>query len=377
MAASTPRLPSRSPHLTARAGVRVDGLARLPDSGHDRTITVQAGYMRVTLQPQGRTFDVAANESILDAALRARLALPHGCRGGNCGSCRAQLVAGEVDYPRGPPLGLTPAEAAGGSVLLCRARPLTDVVVEAREIRRVADVEVKTLPCRVERVTAPAPDVRCVWLRLPAVEELAFRAGQYVDVLLPGGARRSYSIASPPHAATLELHVGRKPGGQFSGLVFESLQRGALLRIEGPLGEFAYADEPDATEPLVLVGGGTGFAPLKAILRHVLESGSQRPLRLYWGARTAADLYEHAWLQERVARFPQLAYVPVLSAADAPAAAFRTGFVHEAFAADVRARVVAESDVYAAGPPAMIAALRGVLADVGWSSERLRCDAFD
>lgn len=337
--------------------------------------------MQVTVKPQGRTFDVAAEEPILEAALRARLALPHSCRGGNCGSCRARLLAGDVHYPRGQPLGLAAAEAADGWTLLCRAHALTDVVVEAREIRRVADVEVKTLPCRVERIETPSPDVRRVVLRMPAVEEFAFRAGQYLDVLLPGGARRSYSIASPPHdAAALELHVGRKPGGEFSAVVFDTLRAGALLRIEGPLGTFAYAEAEDAAmpAPAVFVAGGTGFAPIKSMLRHALESGSRRPLHFYWGARSAVDLYDHPWVRERCAHFEQLRYVPVLSAARAaPDAGFRAGFVHEAFAQDVRSGAVGETDVYAAGPAAMIAALRDVLAQAAWAPERLRFDAFD
>lgn len=354
--------------------------------------------MRITLQPMGRAFDAAPDEPILDAAFRARLSLPHSCRGGSCGSCRARLVRGEVHYPRGVPLGLAPGDADAGWVLLCRAHARSDVVVEAREIRRAAEVEVKMLPCRVERLDAVSPDVRRLVLRLPAIEEFAFRAGQYVDVLLPGGLRRSYSIASPPHeAGTLELHVARKAGGAFSALAFESLRAGALLKIEGPFGEFAYAAresgadassapgsaasaaQPEgAVAPAVFVAGGTGFAPLKSMLRHALESGARRRLRLYWGARTAADLYDHAWLLERTERFPQLEYVPVLSApAGDERATVRVGLVHEAVAQDLAAGAFPETDVYAAGPPAMIAALRDVLARAGWSAQRLRTDAFE
>jgi CDP-4-dehydro-6-deoxyglucose reductase len=346
--------------------------------------------MRITLQPTGRAFEAAPDEPILDAAFRARLALPHSCRGGSCGSCRARLVRGEVHYPRGVPLGLAPGDADAGWVLLCRAHARSDVVVEAREIRRAAEVEVKTLPCRVERLEAASPDVRRLVLRLPAIEEFAFRAGQYVDVLLAGGQRRSYSIASPPHeAGTLELHVARKAGGAFSTLAFESLRVGALLKIEGPFGEFAYAAgesgadasaaQPEGTvAPAVLVAGGTGFAPLKSMLRHALESGARRRLRLYWGVRTAADLYDHAWLLERTQRFPQLEYVPVLSVpADGERATFRAGLVHEAVAQDLAAGAFPATDIYAAGPPAMIAALRDVLARAGWAAQRLRTDAFE
>ena len=149
------------------------------------------------------------------------LNLPHSCKSGHCGSCRARLLKGEVRYPAQRPLGLSPEEAREGFVLLCQARAASDVTVEARFIASVADVEMKTLPCRIERVVPLAPDVMQVWLRLPSVERLPFHAGQYLDVLLEGGRRRSFSIASPPHdARLLELHVRRVPGGGFTERLF-------------------------------------------------------------------------------------------------------------------------------------------------------------
>ena len=170
--------------------------------------------MQLTLRPQNRTVRLEAGRPVLESALAAHLNLPHSCKGGNCGSCRARLLAGAVRYPRGRPLGLSAAEAAEGYALLCQAVPEGDLVVEAREIRRVTDVEVKALPCRIERAEQLAPDVMALYLRLPVVEDFRFRAGQYLDVMLAGGRRRSFSIASPPHdAGLLELHV-RRVGGE-------------------------------------------------------------------------------------------------------------------------------------------------------------------
>ena len=264
-------------------------------------------------------------------------------------------------------------------MLLCQAVPTTDLVVEAREIRRVTDVEIKALPCRVERLERLAPDVMAVFLRLPAVEDFRFRAGQYLDVMLPGGRRRSFSIASPPHdAGLIELHVRRVEGGEFTTRVFAPLAAGTLLRIEGPLGQFVYREPADPAAPgaVVLVAGGTGFAPVKAILRHLLETGVRRPVHLYWGARHEADLYADAWVRERVARFAELRYVPVLSmAAPAEAARHRTGLVHEAVLADFAELATAE--VYAAGPPALIAALQATLPARGLAPERLYFDSFE
>ncbi len=335
--------------------------------------------MELTLRPQNRTLRLVPGRPVLEAALAAHLNLPHSCKGGNCGSCRARLLAGTIDYPRGPPLGLSSAEAAAGYVLLCQAVAQSDLVVEAREMRRVTDVEIRNLPCRVERLEPLAPDVMGVYLRLPVIEDFRFQAGQYLDVLLPGGERRSFSIASPPHdAGLLELHVRRVGGGAFTPQVFGTLAAGALLRIEGPLGQFVYREPDGATAagPLVLVAGGTGFAPLKAILRQLLESGVRRPLYLYWGARQAVDLYQDAWVRERCARFAKLHYVPVLSMpAAGEAARFRTGLVHEAVFADFAD--LGGAEVYAAGPPALIAALRATLPGRGLAPGRLYFDAFD
>ena len=329
--------------------------------------------MQVTLRPQGRTFTIDASETVLDAARRAGLVLPHSCKGGNCGSCRARLVSGSIDYPRGRPLGLADDEVAQGYVLLCRAHALGDLELEAREIRRAGEVETRQLPCRVERLQRLAPEVMALYLRLPAVEDFEFHAGQYLDILPGDGKRRSFSIASPPHdAGLLELHVRR--GNEFTVSVFETMQPGHLLRIEGPLGGFAYR-EPEAERaagPAILVAGGTGFAPMKSILRHVLETGGRRRLHLYWGARNEADLYDDAWLRERVARFPQFRYTPVLSMpSEDEAARHRTGLVHEAVLDDWPD--LAGADVYACGPPALVDALRETLPARGLPADHFHC----
>ncbi len=333
----------------------------------------------VRIRPHGRTLKVEAAQPVLEAALAAGLNLPHSCKSGHCGSCRARLMAGEIRYPHGRPLGLTREEEAGGYVLLCQARPASDLTVEARLIASVADVEIKTLPCRIARLQPLAPDVMQVWLRLPSVERLPFHAGQYLDVLLEGGRRRSFSIASPPHdSELLELHVRRVSGGGFTERLFDAtgaatLREGALLRIEGPLGQFSYRDGPAA---LLMVAGGTGFAPLKSMLRHVLERGLGRPIHFYWGARHRQDLYEEAQVLEWVRRYPQLTFTAVLSEATAPEATHqRVGWVHEAVLADHP--LLADFEVYAAGPPAMIEALRSSFPQHGLPPERLYFDSFD
>ena len=271
--------------------------------------------------------------------------------------------------------------------------------MEARLIASVADVEIKTLPCRIARLMPLAPDVMQVLLRLPAVETLRFHPGQYLDVLLEGGRRRSFSIASPPHDSDLlELHVRRVAGGGFTARLFGSsdpaqsgpqlaaacgddsgqpalqpLEPGALLKIEGPIGQFSYRE---GASPALLIAGGTGFAPLKSMLRHVLERGIQREIHLYWGARQRQDIYEEALVLEWTRRYPQLRFSAVLSEGkQAGAGHRRLGWVHEAVLADHAS--LEGFEVYAAGPPAMIEAIRAIFPGRGLRAERLYFDSFD
>jgi CDP-4-dehydro-6-deoxyglucose reductase len=310
---------------------------------------------------------------VLDAALGASLNLPHSCKSGNCGSCRARLLAGRIDYPNGPPLGITPEEAAEGFVLLCQARALSDLSIDILQITTPEQTLIKRLPARIERVLPLSHDVLGLYLRLPAAEPLHFAAGQYIDIMLPGGRRRSFSIASPPREPRLlELHVRRVQGGELSESLFGRDAEGSLLTIEGPLGHFTYRA---GTAPLLLVGGGTGLAPLQSILRHLTDSGVERRVTLYWGVRSGRDLYAHAMLEELVGRSRgALRYVPVLSQ-PTPDWQGRRGLVHDAVLSDLDD--LAAHDVYAAGPPAMIAAVRSEFGRRGVAASRLYFDSFD
>ncbi len=330
----------------------------------------------ITLVPTGQSFAADADETVLDAALRAGLNLPHSCKGGHCGSCRARILRGRFSYPRGRSAGLTDEEEADGFALLCEAHAQDDLQVETREVRPAPDVEVRSLPCRIESLTRIAGDVMSVTLRLPAIEEFHFRPGQYLDVMLGGGRRRSFSIASAPaDGRTLELHVRRASSTGFTGQVFDEMTVGTLLRIEGPLGQFWLRGA--SPRPPLMIGGGTGYAPLRAMLRQVIAEGDRRALTLYWGARTAADLYEHDWLTVLACDRPGFEYRPVLSDPAASAGRWRgrTGLVHEAVLADHPD--LTGFDVYASGPPAMIESIRRDFARHGLPREQLHFDSFD
>jgi CDP-4-dehydro-6-deoxyglucose reductase len=337
--------------------------------------------VRISVLNSNVEFSAGPEQSLLDAALSASLNLPHSCKGGNCGACRARLVRGEIHYPNGTPLGLASAEVADGLILLCQARARTDLTVETFEVRPADGATIKRLPCRIERALPLSHDVMGLYLRLPAAEAFVFEAGQYIDIMLPGGRRRSFSIASPPHdSRLLELHVRRVPGGEFTDRLFHEDTRSALLSIEGPLGQFIYrgAQPPGGAAgdaaPMLLIGGGTGIAPLISILRHIIENSIERDITLYWGVRSERDLYAHATLQGLQGRTARMRYVPVLSE-PSPAWAGSSGWVHAAALKDIEN--LEEYEVYAAGPPAMIAAVQGEFAARGADPSRLYFDSFD
>jgi CDP-4-dehydro-6-deoxyglucose reductase len=329
----------------------------------------------VYLSSTRREFEAAPDQPLLDAALDARLNLPHSCKGGNCGSCRARLLRGDVYYPNGPPLGLSTAESAAGMILMCQARARTDLTIETFEIRSADSASIKRMPCRIERALPLSHDVMGLFLKLPAAEEFRFEAGQYIDIILSGGRRRSFSVASPPHdARPLELHVRRVPGGEFTDRLFHEDTRRALLTIEGPLGHFFYRPHAGAPPPMLLIGGGTGISPLLSILRHVIENGIERDMTVYWGVRGERDLYAHATLENLAKRAAWLSYVPVLSEAS-PSWMGRRGWVHEAALEGVAD--LSAYEVYAAGPPAMIAAVQGEFARRQVGADQLYFDSFD
>ena len=332
----------------------------------------------VTLQPSGRSFSVDRDEPILSAAIRQGIGLPYGCRDGACGSCKCRLLEGRVIHGAHQTKALSRAEEEAGLTLTCQAAPQTDVVLEVRTVPGAGEFAIRKMPCRVIRVEKPAPDVAILHLQLPANDPLRYHAGQYVEFLLAGGARRSYSMANAPHTQgdkpAIELHVRHLPGGLFTDHVFGAMKEKEILRIEGPFGSFFLREDTD--KPMVLLASGTGFAPLKAILEHMRFKNITRPTVLYWGCRSRADLYLHDWALKMAADMPNLQYVPVLSDPK-PGDAWqgRTGFVHQAVMADLPD--LSGHQVYACGTPVMVeSAQRDFAAECGLPPEEFYADSF-
>ena len=307
---------------------------------------------QITINPSGHSFTCPDGDTVLAAAMEADLILPYGCRNGACGTCKGKIIEGTVDYGPYQSSTLTDEEKALGQALFCCAKPLTDLVIEVREVRRAGDIRIRKLPCRVESIEKAAPDVAILKIKLPATERLQFLAGQYIDFLLKDGRRRSFSLATPPHDdALLELHVRHIAGGFFSDQVFLQFKGREILRFEGPLGTFFLREESD--KPIIFVAGGTGFAPIKGVIEHALHHkiDATRPMVLYWGARTMRDLYlpdlPGQWQQSS----SNFTYIPVLSEPDA-AWPGRAGLVHQAVLDDFAD--LSGYQVYVCGGPAMV-----------------------
>lgn len=322
-------------------------------------------------EPAGHTFTVEAGETLLAAARRQSVGLPYGCQNGTCGSCAARLLTGRVGYPSGKTEAL--AGKPAGFCLTCQAVALSDIVLQVAQVKCIPQIEVRMRPCRVERKALLSPDVMRLQLKLPEGQRLQFLAGQYLEFILRDGRRRAFSIANAPHDAdVIELHVRHVPGGEFTDYVFERLQERAILRIQAPLGTFTLRE--DSERPLILIGGGTGFAPLKGMIEHAFHLGIERPMHLYWGVRARHDLYLPELPQAWARIHPNFSYTPVLSEPD-PDWAGRTGLVHAAVVADYPD--LSGFDVYLSGPPAMVEAARCAFAASGLGADRLFSDTFE
>jgi len=331
----------------------------------------------VTLQPSGRSYPCEPGVSILKAGLDAGLTLPYSCRTGVCRTCRGTVLEGKVDFGNVHANYLSDSDKARGLALLCSATPLSDVVVQARELDMDEATRPKFMPSRIFAMHNAAPDVMIVTLSLPMNEPMLYRAGQYIEFLLKDGKRRAYSIANPPDnegLRQLELHIRLMPGGLYTEHVFNKMKLREVCRIEAPLGTFFLREDSD--KPIIMLASGTGFAPIKAIIEHSLKQGHARPITLYWGGRKRGDLYMMELAETWAREHPHIRFVPVLSDAT-PECAWtgRAGFVHRAVMEDFPD--LSGHQVYACGAPVMVdAAKRDFLAACGLPEDEFYADSF-
>lgn len=329
----------------------------------------------VRIESSDHIFQVNEGESVLDAALRQSITLPYGCRGGGCGACKGQLLAGTVSYPDNLPAGLSEEEHHKGYALFCQAVPNSDLVIKSKEVIASEEIAVKVLPCRVQEKVQLNHDVVLIKLKLPKTERLQFFAGQYINFLLKNGKHRSFSLANAPHDDEfIELHIQHIPNGEFTAEVFEQMKEKDMMRIEGPLGNFYLREESE--RPIILMAGGTGFAPVKGMIEHVLKVGLHRPIHLYWGVRSKEDLYMDELAQSWTKQNPLIRYTPVLSEAkENDSWKGRTGFVHSTIMEDYPD--LSKHEIYASGAPVMVYAGRDEFVKNGLDLEHYYSDAFE
>ncbi|MBL8470488.1 MAG: 2Fe-2S iron-sulfur cluster binding domain-containing protein [Rhodocyclaceae bacterium] len=309
----------------------------------------------LTIEPLGQTITVEDGQTVLDAALRAGIYLPHACCHGLCATCKVQVVDGEVDHGEASTFALMDFEREEGKTLACCCRLESDTVIEA-EIEEDADA--RNLPVEdyvgeVIRVESLTPTIKGIWVKLD--RHLEFQAGQYINIEVPGapGQPRAFSLANAPQEeGVIELNVRIVPGGQVTTAIHEQLKAGDEVKLTGPYGRFFV--KKSTGQPMVFMAGGSGLSSPKSMIEDLLAEGCTLPITLVYGQRTRAELYYHDKFRALAEAHPNFTYVPALS--DEPAGSDwdgARGFVHEAakahFNNDFRGR-----KAYLCGPPAMI-----------------------
>jgi NAD(P)H-flavin reductase/ferredoxin len=288
-------------------------------------------------------FTCTPGQTVLQAAAAAGWQLPHSCGRGICETCRATISGGHV----------APAADVDGSALLCRVRPLSDIRIVPARAERVDPQATRTVTAKLYRLRMAAPDVAVLDLRFPAGVRISFKAGQYLQVLIPDEEPRSFSIATPPRSSdTVQLHIRVLPGSRFGSAILPTLEPGDPVVVQLPLGDFYLRD---GTQHVVMVAGGTGFAPMQSILEHSLAKQPQRRFTLYWGARGSDGLYGMEQVRRWQQRHANFNFFAVVSGSPAEPP-LRAGLVHEAVLADFQ--TLADCQVYACGAPPMVAAAR-------------------
>ena len=368
----------------------------------------KGGVFHVLVHPDNRIVTARADDTILDAGLREGIALPFECRNGGCGVCKGRILYGTVDYGVYQPGMLTDAEKRDGKALFCCAKPLADVEIEYVPVSAPGGIPVKTYTARVHRLVRLTEDVMQVFLKPEGDAMLHYYAGQYINIILDDGERRSFSFATAPHDPAyakgsgkrvggsgrfpqtgasganvsapapgdgdlIELQIRWIQGGRFTTHVFTAMREGDVVRFEGPLGSFFLRE--DSAKPIIFVAGATGFAPVKSMVEYAFRTGMKRQMILYWGVRSLKNLYlgelPACWQQEHA----NFKFVPVLSE-PRPEDHWtgRTGIVHEAILHDFPN--LSAYQIYACGSAAMVAAAHPAFMAHGLTQDDCFSDAF-
>ena len=332
------------------------------------------GEFHLIVHPDNRIVAGREGETVLEAALREGIVFPFDCRNGGCGVCKCTITYGSVDYGIHQNEALTAQEKAAGKALACCAVPLSDLELEYVPAGPLGGLQVQHHCARVESMARLADDVMQVRLVLIDLHEFKFYAGQYINIVLDDGQKRSFSFATAPPANTaIELHIRLIPGGKFTTHVFNEMKVGDSVEFEGPLGSFFLREDGD--KPIIFVAGATGFAPVKSMLEHAFHAGVKRKIILYWGVRSKKDLYLPDLPRQWATEHPNFSFVPVLSdSRPEDHWSGRTGLVHEAILHDFPD--LSSYQLYACGSVKMVEAAHPAFAAHGLSQDDCFSDAF-
>jgi ferredoxin-NAD(P)+ reductase (naphthalene dioxygenase ferredoxin-specific) len=327
--------------------------------------------MQITLEGHDAPVPVEAGDTILESLLRAGVPFPFSCQAGNCGTCKCELLGGDVHELEHSEHALSPQERARGIILACRTQVWDDTTVRRIDAEDLVMHPSRVMRCRVVAIDELTHDIKGLRLAIEAGGPFSFSAGQYAQVEFAPGFSRHYSMANMPTEGELAFHIRHMPGGRTSAYVASQLKAGDRVKVSGPLG-VAYLRERHSG-PVLLVAGGSGLAPIESILRTLLDGRHPQPITLYFGVRSERDLYHEPLLRDLAAGHPNFSYHVVLSEQKG-ARGRRYGLVHEAVGADLR-----ESDglmAYLAGPPVMVEAATALLAERGLAPSQMHADAF-
>ncbi|MDC0126676.1 CDP-6-deoxy-delta-3,4-glucoseen reductase [Methylophilaceae bacterium] len=325
----------------------------------------------VTLKASGKTFQAKPSQTILEAASDAGITIPYGCRSGMCGSCKGQLLSGNVmleDYQKSA---LTEQEKSDGLILCCKALATESITIDIRESEEEEIIKSKITPVRVESLENLNKDVIKMMLKLPGDEKLQFKAGQYIEFIMADNSRRAFSLANPPHQGLLELHLRLIEGGKFTQFVFNEMKEKSIHRIEAPIGQF-YLRESE--KPIVFVAGGTGFAPIKSVIEDLIFNNIKRPIFLYRGAGSFEDLYMHDLAKNWANKINEFSYIPVSEKIPKNNDQLRIGLVHHAVLEDFKS--LANVQVYCCGAPGLVQTAFESFTKKGLPEDEFYADAF-
>lgn len=325
--------------------------------------------MQITLEGHDRPIPVEAGDTILGSLLRAGVPFPFSCQAGNCGTCKCELVSGDILELEHSEHALAAEERAKGIILACRTQVWDDTVVRRIDAEELVLHPSRVMRCRLLEIEDLTHDIKGLRLAVEAGGPMSFSAGQYAEVEIAPGLSRHYSMANTPDEPELLFHVRHMPGGRTSGYVATQLKVGDKVKVSGPLGVSYLRDNHRG--PVLLVAGGSGLAPIQSILCTLLARGHAAPVTLYFGVRSERDIYHEPLLRDFVAKHPNFSYHVVLSEQKG-AHGRRYGLVHEA----IDVPDPQEAMAYLAGPPVMVEAAAALLAARGLAPRQVHADAF-